>query len=309
MSQSVAGTKDKPAYDAIAALVVGLVGISFAAIFVRFSETEIGPYATVSHRFWIATIVLALWEGNKRFVQPHSSQEQAQVSMTDWSLLIFAGTVMGVDLSLWALSLTQTSVANAAILSNLAPLFTALGSWLLWKKGFTRRYWLGLGLALVGAGTIGFGDLHMDQWQGDAIALSSAMLFSIYLLTLEYLRDKLSATTILLGCSSIAAIISSAIALCLEEHFFPMSWQGWAAVIGLAVCSQTIGHGLVTYSLEKLSSGIVAMTFLLEPALAALIAWIIFSETLSLINALGFLMVLFGVYQSISAPIEPQTSH
>ncbi|MEM9137244.1 MAG: DMT family transporter [Cyanobacteria bacterium P01_F01_bin.42] len=317
MSQSIASleSKQRQSLNAIAALVSGITAVSFAAIFIRFSEQEIGPYATIAHRFWMATVALAAWEGGKRLYSlwiksnqatetqaTHEFHESPTFSSSDWGLLLLAGSITGVDMAVWALSLTQTSVANSTVLANLAPLFTALGSWVLWKQRFEARYWIGLALALGGAFTIGLGDLQLGHWQGDAIALLSAVLFSAYLLTLERLREKLSATVLLLSCSGIAAVVTTGISLSLEQQFFPSSLKGWLAVIGLALVSQTIGQGLVTYSLDRLSSGLVAMTFLLEPAIAAVVAWILFSEALSVVNLAGFTLVIVGVYQALSSP-------
>lgn len=304
------------ALTAITALFFGIFAVSFAAIFIRVSEQELGPYATIAHRFWIATLALALWAGMtfiRRNLQDQRQQGQsflAQIQRTiqlpsraELGLLVLGGTIAAVDLSLWALSLTQTSVANAAVLGNLAPLFTALGTWLLWKKGFDNRFLVGLTLALGGACTIGLGDFQLvpSHVQGDVIALCSAVLFSAYLLTVEQLRLSLTTTATLLGCSAIASVISTGIALGFEDRFFPISNQGWLAVMGLALVSQTLGQGLVAYSLDKLSSSLVAMTFLLEPVMAAAGAWFLFGEHLSLLNGLGFSVVILGIYIAISS--------
>ncbi len=298
---------------AIVALLLGIVAVSFAAIFIRMSERELGPYATISHRFWIATLALALWVGLKRLRQhlhnPEVKLHSPEVTLTpvltprEWGLLLVAGAIAAVDLSLWALSLTQTSVANAAVLGNLAPLFTALGAWLLWNQGFDKRFLGGLALALGGAFTIGLKDFQLvpSHVQGDAIALLSAVFFSAYLLTIEQLRVRLSTSTILLGCSAVASLVSAAIALCFEDQFFPVSGQGWLAVMGLALVSQTIGQGLVAYSLNQFSSGLVAITFLLEPVLAAAVAWVLFAETLNLFNGIGFTLVILGIYVALSS--------
>lgn len=289
------------AITAIAALILGISAVSFAAIFIRLSEQELGPYATIAHRFWICTLTLGLWIGFQRF-QNRGLEQPQPLTRQDVALLIFAGSITGLDLCLWALSLSLTSVANAAVLGNLAPLFTALGSWLLWKQGVDVRYLVGLVVALGGALTIGMSDFQLGHWQGDAIALLSAVFFSVYLLSLERLRSRLSTTTVLLCCSMSAAVISTAIALCFEDRFFPVSEQGWLAVLGLALVSQTLGQSMVTFSLNRLSSGIVAIAFLLEPVIAAIIAWILFAETLSPLNEIGFALVILGVYVSLSSP-------
>lgn len=48
---------------ALAALFADLVIIAFLPILLKVSEYEIGPDATIFNRFWIATVILGLWNG------------------------------------------------------------------------------------------------------------------------------------------------------------------------------------------------------------------------------------------------------
>ncbi|MGL5062581.1 MAG: DMT family transporter, partial [Microcoleus sp.] len=48
---------------AVISLLAALLAVSFAAIFIRFSEQEISPNATVFNRLWIATVVFGMWNG------------------------------------------------------------------------------------------------------------------------------------------------------------------------------------------------------------------------------------------------------
>jgi len=86
-----------------------------------------------------------------------------------------------------------------------------------------------------------------------------------------------------------------------EERLFPVSSFGWFAVIGLAVICQVVGQGLQAYSLKRLSSGLVGVLLLLDPVLAALIAAVVFLEQLSLINGIGFAIILVGIYMAKSS--------
>jgi drug/metabolite transporter (DMT)-like permease len=65
--------------------------------------------------------------------------------------------------------------------------------------------------------------------------------------------------------------------------------------------SQVLGQGLITYSLNRLSSGVVALSYLLEPVLSALAAWVLFAETLSVFNLAAFMVVILGIYMAISS--------
>jgi drug/metabolite transporter (DMT)-like permease len=83
---------------------------------------------------------------------------------------------------------------------------------------------------------------------------------------------------------------------------FPTSWQGWLIVISLAGVCQILGQGMLVRSLNELSSEFVALFLLLEPVLAGVGAWALFSEQLSLLNLVAFAIALVGVYLSLSSP-------
>jgi drug/metabolite transporter (DMT)-like permease len=317
-----------PPIAAIAALLVALVSISLSAILVRFSEHELSPYATAFNRFWITALVLAAWNGvqlsrrqwfpgnpvrspaiGSRLIPAYPTATQTgalQSSPYDscvvWQLLV-AGAFLAADLIIWAWSLTQTSVANATLLANLTPLFTCLAAWLIWRRRFDKQLLLGMAIALGGTLVIGLSDLHVSvsKLQGDGTALLAALFFGLYLLILEQLQTRLSPMVIILGSSAIAALLTFPLVLLTHNQVFPTSWQGWLAVLSLALICQVIGQGLLVYSLSHLSSEFVAIFLLLDPILAALGGWVLFSETLGMTALMAFAIVLVGIYIAASS--------
>ena len=315
ISQSVfSGPQSARAKTAIsfAALGFALISISLAALFIKFSEQEVSPYATAFNRFWITTLVLMLWTAfNPARRQAGFTQSSVSASPVDSSLflggiawqLVAVGVFLAADLTLWAWSLTQTSVANATLLANLTPLFTTMVGWLVCSRCFDRRFLTGLVVAIGGALAIGLSDWQMgaDKVQGDVAALLAALAFGIYLLILEHLQTKLAPTTIILWSSGIAAVCTLPIVILADGSTFPVSSQGWLAIVSLALICQILGQGLLVYSLNRLSSEFVALFLLLDPVLAALGAWIIFSETLTVQNWVAFGVVMLGIYLALSS--------
>ncbi|WP_256890990.1 hypothetical protein [Cylindrospermopsis raciborskii] len=55
-----------PRVTALVSLFTALVALSFAAIFIRLSELEIGSNATIFNRLWIATLFFGLWNSIKQ---------------------------------------------------------------------------------------------------------------------------------------------------------------------------------------------------------------------------------------------------
>lgn len=293
---------------AILSLCLAVLCISVAAIFIKLCEQEISPYATAFNRFWVTTLILGLWRavnGGRTQDISETAEEISEMDLESCAIsgailwqLVLVGIFLAADLLLWSWSLTQTSVANATLLANLTPLFTSLGMWGIWGKQFDRKFVIGMIVALLGALALGVADLkvHPSKLSGDLAAILAALSFAGYLFVLEKLQVRLSALTITRWSSAIASLSLLPFLLFSHERIFPSSWQGWLAVLALALICQILGQVCLVQSLNRLSCGFVAIFLLLEPILAAFGAWVVFSETLSILNWFAFGVVLLGIY-------------
>ena len=98
--------------------------------------------------------------------------------------LALAGLCFAGDLALWHWSIRLTSVANATLLANAAPIFVALGGWLLFAQRFTGTFIVGMLLALAGAAVLMGQSLSLDPGRlaGDALGLLTALFYAGYIL-------------------------------------------------------------------------------------------------------------------------------
>ncbi len=288
------------------ALVIALGGIACAYILTAIAEREIAPYATTFYRLGIAAIAFALWKGLVQINRLWSSADieyPASYTLGDLGMLAIAGVTFAASLACSAWSLTQTSVANSTLLTNTMPIFVTLGAWLFLGQRFSVKFISGMIVAVCGVIAIGIGDLQVagDHLLGDATALLAAIFGATCLVSLERLRVKFSTLSIMQWTCLAGSLSVLPIALVTEDRLFPTSLTGWLAVVTLAIVSQTIGQGLITYSLKQFSSGFIAVSMLAIPLIAAVLAAIIFSEILPMVNWLAFLVVLAGIYLAISA--------
>lgn len=293
---------------AVISLFTALLAVSFAAIFIRLSETEIGANATVFNRFLIFALAFgigrAIASAVRFFSEDRPVEKKEPLTLRQWLLLIAVGVISTTSLVLWAMSLIHTSVANSVLLNNLTPLFVSLGGWLFLGHRFDRQFVVGLVVALAGAIAIGLGDLHIeaDHLIGDGYALLSAVFLGTYFLLAEQLRDRFSATTILLWRCCIGTLVLIPVVWVTEGGIlFPTSFTGWLAAIGLGLICEGMGQRLLADSLNKLSSSFICLFLLLEPIVSAILAWIIFAESVSFSNWLAFAVVLSGIYLAKSS--------
>jgi drug/metabolite transporter (DMT)-like permease len=188
---------------ALVALVAGAMALGFAPIFVRLSET--GPVATGLWRVFLALPIFWLWANAEK----EEAAAPARSARTQIILLAAAGGFYACDLSSWHWSLQFTTVANATLLTNFAPIFVTLGAWLLWREHFKREFYAGLALAILGAGML-IGASFMvgkQQFWGDLLGLVSAMFYGGYLLSIKQLRRWFRTPMIMMWSGLVASII------------------------------------------------------------------------------------------------------
>lgn len=286
LSQIAASTHSRLA---LAALLVGGAAIGGSPIFVRLSE--VGPLATA---FWRVSLALLPFFLISRVAK---EADQQPAGLRDYLLLVLPGVFLAIDLVAWHLSLHMTSVANATLLANLAPVFVTLGSWLVFRTRITPIFLVGLGLALVGVvvlkggpGAIGGGGIA-----GDATAITAAVFYACYMLALGHVRSKFSTLRIMVWTTFAAAVCMLPIAFFFEGSMVPITLFGWAMVVGLAFISHVGGQGLVTYALAYLPTAFSSLTLLLQPVVAAILAWILLAEPVGAMQAVGGVIVLAGI--------------
>jgi drug/metabolite transporter (DMT)-like permease len=274
---------------AVIALLAGGVAIGGSPIFVRLSE--IGPMATAFWRVALALLpFLLLWRATKQ-------GEERPAGPRDHFFLLLPGVFLAADLAAWHLSLHMTSVANATLLANLAPVFVTLGSWLLFRTRITPVFLAGLGLALIGVLVLKGGPsaLGGGQLAGDATSIVAAFFYACYMLSLGHVRSRFSTLRIMVWTTLSAVICILPVAVFFEVDMVPATLFGWAMLLGLAFISHVGGQGLVTYALAYLPTAFSSLTLLLQPVVAAILAWILLAEPVGAMQAVGGAIVLAGI--------------
>ena len=276
---------------ALGILLLGAAGISLAPNLVRLSE--VGPSATAFYRLFFALPVLFFWMR----LEPARVRQEKPAGLRDFLALSFAGIFFAADMAFWHWSITFTSVANATLLANSAPIFVTLGGFLLFGERFSQRFLLGLALAIGGAAML-LGDsfgLGGRNLLGDSFGIIAAIFYAAYLMAVARLRERFSTATVMGWSGLVTAIMLVPVTIISGESFLAVSAFGWAVLVALALISQVGGQSMIAYALAHLTPAFGAVALLLQPVLAALIAWVLFSEGLGLLQFAGAAVILAGV--------------
>jgi drug/metabolite transporter (DMT)-like permease len=277
---------------ALGVLLAGAILICFSAIFVKASE--LGPVATGFYRMFLALPVFAIAMVRERWRHPLAPLPR---SRSDWRTMMFCGLFLAADLAAWHWSIHMTSVANASLLGNLAPIFVTLIGWLFYGEKFRPLFLLGLALAILGAAMLLGVSFHLGgrPFHGDLIATGVGSLYAGYIMTLSRLRQRFSTATVMAVSGSFTCLALLPLALLSGESLIAHSLHGWLMLFGLAWLSQVAGQGAIAWSMAHLPASFGAVALLITPVAAALFAWPILGEAIGPLQALGGLVVLAGI--------------
>ena len=280
-------------------LLAGGVAIGFAPIFVRLSE--VGPVATAFWRMFLSLPVLWValaWSQRRTADATTAATEAPAEDRASWGPMALAGFLFAADLAFWHWSLHFTSVANATLLPNFAPVFVVLFGWLTLGERVTWRFLLAMGVALAGVCLLVGRDFHLQPQAllGDGLALITAAFYGSYQLSIKSLRRRSSTLVILVRSGLVAAALLLPMAVLSGEKLWPRTGHGWLLLGGLALIVHAGGQGMIAYALAKLPAAVASVSLLVQPVTAAFAAAIFLHEPVAIVQAAGVALVLIGVF-------------
>ncbi|MHB8230372.1 MAG: DMT family transporter [Vulcanimicrobiaceae bacterium] len=291
---------DRPPAHRASALPYALLGgsqlaVGAAAIFARYALTGALPLAVCAARLVVASaVLLAIAAVRRNFTRvPATARERA--------ILIAAGIFLALHFAGWVWSLEYTSVAVSTLLVTTTPIWTALYDAVVRKHRLSPlaagAFAAGaIGLALV----VGFNHttppMPGHEKIGALLALGGAFAIGAYWILIREVRAQFSTRTIVTRTYSWAALALTIGALAAREPAPPLhDTIAWGGILAMAILSQLLGHTAMNASLHWFSPSAIAFSTLFEPVIAALLALLLFGESLTAPAILGGVLVLFAI--------------
>lgn len=282
-----------PHQQAAGQLLGGAVFISLSPVFVTLAD--IAPTVSAFYRMFIgaATLTLLAWLMGRLKVNPGTLR-----------YIIPCALLFALDLWFWHRSILAIGPGLSTLIGNLQVFFVALTS-ALWLREPPSRLVI---LSIV----IGFSGLVLvlsPDWSGSTdhyrlgvfYGVMTALCYTFFLLSLRGLQrlpGQGGSSTITSICiiSWMCAALLGATAWFEGSEFGLPHWQGFGALLGYGVLSQAAGWVLISRGMSVLPATIAGLFLLLQPTLAYIwdVSW--FDGHIALIQGLGIVLVLCGIY-------------
>ena len=272
-------------------LVLGAVSIAFSPIFVRFSDVD--PIITAFYRIFLSLPFFLFFSSTKLIEKINFN-----VFKNHFVLIFISGLFFALDLICWHWSIKLTTVSKATFLSNLAPIVVIMYALFFLKEKFSKFFVIAVLLSLSGMFLL-LGEsfqFNKTQFLGDLLGVLTALWYGSYIVTISQLRKKFNSTTIMFLSGSVSSALVLIAALLFEQNLIPQSVFTITILFLLGFICQFMGQTFITYSLAYLPASLSSLSLLIQPVTATILAYLFFEEKLTLIQFMGSILILIGIY-------------
>ena len=269
------------------ALLVGVLIISSYPTSVKMNAAPSSVAAF--YRMAIACAVLLPWVFfQKKLVLPKTSI---------LLLSILSGICLAADISLWNIAIKESTIGQATLLVNLAPIWVGLGSYFFLKQIPTRNFWIGTLVALFGmvvfVGIKSFTKLEFDQ--AFITAIIASVFYAGYIISSKNALNELALLPFFAISLASSTLFLFIVNLILKEPLIGFSNTSWLIMLYQGLVVQLTAWMLINCAIKRMRATRVSLSLLSQAFLSALVARMVLQEHITNQMLLGGAVVIFGL--------------
>ncbi len=173
------------------------------------------------------------------------------------------------------------------------------------KQPLNIRLVFWLVLTYVGLCTVFIEDIlqqslqSKEQIKGAILVFIAAICFAIYMVGNETMQRHISSRmfTCIAMLSATAAIIIHYMSLHSWAVLLDIPWQAYAWIFIIAITSTVLPSFLVAAGVRQVGASVAGIVGSTGPVITVILAFLVLGETLSLLQIIGFILVMFAVYR------------
>lgn len=286
--------------NAFISLLLILISLAWAGSFVAVKITVEGdgiPGVDIGFlRFFVATplmVLILFFRKKNKYIPLKEFPSLAVLGLTGVTL-IYVFQFTGIEL---------TTASTSAVLVNTNVIFILILSIIFLKEKLTMMKGIGVTFSFCGVITVVFAQMmneHIDFTNtfllGCFLVISSAFCWAIYSIVGKKLLQKYDGFTVttyafVLGTLFYLPIVIQRIPQTVQK----ISFDGWMAVLYLALLCSVFGYLGWYYVLNKIEAGRSAVFLNLIPLFAIIISFF-FGEHPTSLFIFGAMLIIYGVY-------------
>ena len=262
----------------------GFIGMKIGAPFAE-------PFTFMGFRMLLVTSILLVIIAVTRAPWPRSAAAVGHIAVA--GLLVHATYLCGV---LFAIQM-QLPLGFVALIAGLQPILTAIFANIFLHEKLTGRQWLGMALGLIGVVMVVLSKYSLGTFNFAAMGAAAIALFGITFGTLYQKRFCANMDLRTGGIIQYAAtaLLLWTLAFTTETRVVDWTAQFVFALFWLAIVLSIGAIGLLYLLIRRGAASKVASLFFLTPSVTAVMAYLLFGESLRWPVIAGLLVTAAGV--------------
>jgi drug/metabolite transporter (DMT)-like permease len=262
----------------------GFIGSKYGIPFAEpFTLTFVRMVVVVSILSVISLVTRAPW--------PASARAVAHIAIA--GLLVHATYLSGV---LYAITL-KLPLGFIAMIAGLQPVLTAVLAQILLNERLNAKQWLGMALGLIGVALVIVSKYSLGTTNWSALGVAGIALAGITLGTLYQKRfcanmDLRTGGVIQYSATGVVVLV---LALIFETMKIDWTPQFMFSILWLAVVLSIGAISLLYVMIRRGAASKVASLFFLTPSVTAVMAFVLFGESIAWLGVIGLFVTAAGV--------------
>ena len=280
-----------------ALVFTGIISLSSAAIIIKFLQLQnVDSLIIAAGRLLISLVLLS----GIMLVRNRKTTYFNKLDIKDYMVCATAGVFLALHFFSWIESLKYITIAESTALVTTRPVWVVIMSVYFFaeKVHITTLFALlfsaiGLIIMILSDSSLSGPNKHP---QGYLLAIGGAAFMGGYLIIGRAMRNRIDILEYML----ITLFFSSLIFLFL---LFAMGITTKTPTLGiflllilLAIGPQLVGHSVIIWTTRKISATFAALITVGEPVGAALLAYLIFAESMTTVKLCAFMLLLLGIF-------------
>ena len=281
--------------DLLMLLIALIWGTTFIAQ--KMSIGVVGPFFFSASRFILGAMVLLP-------LVYFRGKEKNGPSKNLWRDGALLGLIIAVGINLQQVGLQFTTIANAGFITGLYVVIVPIIGIFLHRK-MHKATWLGVFLAVIGMYFLSVqGDFTVLK--GDWYQLVGVIAWSAHVLLLSALSSRHDPIRLSIVQFFVCGVLCLLLSLTFENLSDQKVSQAIPAILYGGLLSVGLGYTLQVFAQRNAIPSHAAIIFSMESVFAALAAWLILGETISMRAMLGCILMLAGMLIAQLVPLYLQ---
>ena len=213
-------------------------------------------------------------------------------------VLAFASVALWLNQLCFVFALDKTTASTIGLILGAIPIFAALFGLALGRERLNRRFWLGAGVSFVGVGlvAVGAGSEVSGGYVGILLGLGICATWAAYSVAVAPLMSTYSpsrVSAVVIPCTWVLLALVGIPQTTKQD--WDLGWEVWALLVFATIGPLVLTNILWFRSISRIGPARATLAANLQPFVAAVLAVILLSEPLGLLQIVGGVLIASGI--------------